>query len=50
MLAQEAEVGKVAHFHIVARDMYGDAHACKPDNFVVNVVHLSTAWDEDDIP
>jgi hypothetical protein len=45
---QEAEVGKVARFHVVVRDVYGDSQPCQPDWFVVNVAPLSTAWDEDD--
>ena len=45
---QEAEVGKVARFDVVVRDVYGDSQPCQPDWFVVNVVPLSTAWDEDD--
>jgi hypothetical protein len=44
---EEATVGKAARFHINARDIYGDSLVCSPDNFVVNVVHLDTAWDED---
>ena len=42
----EAELGKVARFHVVARDMYGDSHQCDPDSFVVNVVHTA-AFDDD---
>ena len=45
---QEAEMGKVARFDVVVRDIYGDSQPCQPDWFVVNVVPLSTAWDEDD--
>lgn len=45
---EEAEVGKVAKFHVVIRDVYGDSQSCQPDWLVVNIVPLSTAWDEDD--
>ena len=45
---REAEVGKVARFHVVARDMYGEEHQCDPDSFVVNVVWLSAAFDENE--
>jgi len=46
---REGEVGKVATFEVVARDMFGDEHRCDPEKFVVRVLPLTASHDEDSV-